>query len=1322
MEIESSFRCAIAWGWFLPVIAIARPVSGVISMYILNGSLDDWGPETRLDTPQTGAPGYGIYGAADANSFYFALTSQDVPIRAGTTLWLDVDLDRTSGYKIWGFAGGVERRVDIDTDGVIRLYDTGSSPSAPVVLSHAFSADGKTLELAIPKDLLPGRPDQIRVFADVNDSVFLPNDYSNVNLVVGTSPPETAPPPAGTYGTVVLDGSLSDWSADTRLDTPQTGTSGYAFYGDMQAEAFLFALSSDAAPIGPGTTIWLDTDLNRDSGYKIWGFAGGSEYNINIGSDGVPRLYTGGAGETLVGDVEFKKSADGRVLEVAVPKALLSGSPSQVRVLADINDSVFIPNDYSNSDIVIGSAPPPASGAYGAVTLDGDLSDWSTASRLDTPATGVSGYAFHGDVQGGAFLFALSSDSVRIGANTTIWLDTDLNRATGYKIWGFAGGAEYNINVGPDGVPRLYTGGAGETLVGDIDYGYSADGRVLEIAVPQALLSGNPSQVSVLADINNSVYLPNDYSTANIVVGAPPPVDPGPVVVHGAVTLDGDLSDWGADTRLDTPQSGTSGYAFYGDQQGEAFVFALSSDSVKIGTNTTIWLDTDLNRDSGYKIWGLVGGAEYNINIGADGVARLYTGGAGETFVSEINYAFSADGRIVEMAVAKSLMAGNPSQVRVLADINDNVFVPNDYAVANLVIGDAPVPPPPPYNPSMRIAIVYSETTAAHYFDKTVYGQLFMSAQNQARQAGVPFDLLKEADLLDPANLVGYDAIVFPAFSHLKTADLGAITAALTTASRDYGVGLIASGNFMTNDETGAAFGDAYARMESLLGVRTLGAGQTQGFDLVANTGSNPVLDGYQPGEVVGNYPAVSYQYYGDATGRGEVLFHQVVNGTGGPVSHDAVIATTTGGRNVHFATAAVSGNANILGQAIDWAVHGDAPDVSLSMTRENGFFYARNDMDHAQAYRDVNVAEPGIYDLMLPIVQDWYDRYGFVSSYYIDIGASPPNTWTDWSLSAPYYRQLLEMGNEIGSHSYTHPFDTNLLKGDTNSLMAVLAKVDPRNPDAVDPWTLPASEQTLLYESFRFQFETSKLMIEKYLGINVSGAAVPGAPEKMEASIEMMRFYDYLSGGYSGVGQGYPGAIGYLTPDHLNSVYIAPNMSFDFTLMEFRNMTPAQAEAFWAAEYASLVSHATTPIISFPWHDYGPTNWSFGESTPKNYTKEMFESVIARAAADGLEFVTGQDLASRIAAFQNSSVSLDRDGAVLTATVNTGGAGTFALTLGDGHNVASVENWYAWNDSQVLLPRDGGVFRITTGAAPADVTRLTDLPQRADLGGRERV
>ena len=359
-----------------------------------------------------------------------------------------------------------------------------------------------------------------------------------------------------------------------------------------------------------------------------------------------------------------------------------------------------------------------------------------------------------------------------------------------------------------------------------------------------------------------------------------------------------------------------------------------------------------------------------------------------------------------------------------------------------------------------KVGIVYSETSAAKFFDQTAYSQLFMSAQNQAAMAGVPFDLLTEDDLTNLAKLVNYDTLIFPSFANVPLAKLGAIQDTLTTAAYKYGVGLVAAGNFMTNDETGAALsGDSYARMKTLLGVQLEGGtgASPAAVHVAAHDVSHPAMEGYAAGETIRDYAAIGTQWFTAIVPGATVLADQVVGGQ----AHNAVLATEAGGRNVHFATEGLLADNNMLAHALDWTARDPGqPALKLQMSRQSALFASRNDLDEAMQPAKVHPASgPGIYDKLLPILDQWKAAYNFVGSYYIDIGDGTDGTGTDWAYSKAYYDHLLAAGNEIGSHSMTHPEDTNLLT------------------DA----------------QLQYQFQQSKQLIEQNLGITVLGRGHPG-------------------------------------------------------------------------------------------------------------------------------------------------------------------------------------------------------------------------------------
>ena len=590
------------------------------------------------------------------------------------------------------------------------------------------------------------------------------------------------------------------------------------------------------------------------------------------------------------------------------------------------------------------------------------------------------------------------------------------------------------------------------------------------------------------------------------------------------ITIDGNLSDWTINERLDfLPGMSQPGYEVYGTLQGDNYIFAIQSDGTAIGENTTVWLNTDRDSSTGYQVFGSTVGAEYNVNFFSDNVPYLYTGAAAQNFVTGgLNYSYGTNQQTVEFAVPVSLLGNNPQSIDVVLDVNNQVFLPGNFGAQNYTIfADKNLPART--DNSKKVGIVFSQTTADQFFglpdvatNQTAYSQLFMSVQEEVMMSGVPFDLLTEADLKDINNLVNYDTLIFPSIRNVQQADVQQIQDTLTDAVYKYNIGIVAAGDFMTNSETGDLLaGDPYFRMKSLLDLQpeAFGSGSVS---LTVEDTTQPIVQGYNAGEVIRDYQNpigyAAYKSYDSQTT--DVLVNQIVDGQ----TYNAVVATETGGRNVHFATTSYLGDNNLAWEAVQWSVYDEQPTVSLAMTRNESLFLSRNDMDVSQFYFSVNPEDgsPGIYDIMLPIVEQWKTDFNFVGSYYINIGDSvEQGIYTDWELSKAYYDALLAEGNEIGTHSYTH--------------LQEYAGYNPTN-----------DTNTITPAQIEFEFNQSKQVIEQQLGINVTGTAVPGAPEQLPTSEEIIQYFDYMTGGASFAGAGYPGAFGFLTPEQ-ESVYFAP-------------------------------------------------------------------------------------------------------------------------------------------------------------------------------------
>lgn len=784
-----------------------------------------------------------------------------------------------------------------------------------------------------------------------------------------------------------------------------------------------------------------------------------------------------------------------------------------------------------------------------------------------------------------------------------------------------------------------------------------------------------------------------------------------------AITIDGGITDWTAVDRIDTSAGFTvAGYELSGRYESGAYKFLLravpqtgtpATPATTIGPNTTIWLNTDQNATTGYKIWGWAGGEEFSVNIASDNTLDLYkyatvNGIATETLIKKLattDYVLMVDAATGSQALefqiteadltATDVATPSSAGIKLYLDVNNSYFLPAAYANGEYAISRTALPVA--VKNGRRIGIVYSATSANRFWALKSYSQLIMSAQVQAMQSGIPFDLLTEDDLTDLTKVIKYDTLVFPYFANVDTSKLAKIEENLTLAATKYNIGFVAAGNFMTNDQTGNALpGDSYTRMKNLLGVTRINGAGPVALTVNASNATHPLFQGgYTANENVLTYGTAYTDYFGSAGVASYTvtpILNQVLNGTD---TQNAVLASTStgGARSVHFGALQFMQDANLLWPALQWSVYGGKAPAALKMGRETSLFAARNDMDESMYPDEIATVETPL----LTLLTTWKNTYNFVGSYYLNIGNKPNDAndqqMTNWAVSGPLYKKYLALGNEIGTHSYTHPIDTNVLT--------------------------PAEIQ--------FEMGQSRTEIEANLGLTNLGGAVPGAPDAMPAAIEMLKHVGYLSGGYSGVGAGFPNAMGYLTPAD-TKVYLSPNMTFDFTNIEFLKKTPAETEAIWANEFDTLNKHASQAIIHWPWHDYAPTigtalnyGGTRSDGSSINYTVDMFSNLIKKAFDAGTEFITGADLSKRIASFRNSALTVTQpDASTLNVNLTSSDAGRFAIATSS--PIASVDNWYAYNTQKVFPAQTGGAYTVRLGATPTAVTHITKLPMRANL------
>ncbi len=1118
------------------------------------------------------------------------------------------------------------------------------------------------------------------------------------------------------------------------------------------------------------------------------------------------------------------------------------------------------------------------------ITLDGQFTDWLATDALMTSENTVIGYQVYGAFLNDATLgntYVIGIDATAatdqvIAAGTVIYLNTDQNNTTGYELSFGNVGAEYEVQFALDAnralQPYLYSvtsaGGATQLNGGTpLDAGFSSNGESVELAIPQTLLTpaggAAPTSINFATLINNAEGLPTSFSSSPeyTITDSAAVV---PTTIGNLITLDGTFSDWPAADIITNPANVAAGYQIYGAflddaTLGNTYVIGIDATAATdpvIGTADTIYLNTDQNAATGYDLSFANIGAEYEVQFAYGSNAALepflYSVTAGVTTLlnggAPLDYGFSSNGESLELAIPQTLLTPTggtaPTSINFVA-LNGTQGLPSDLAnnpeytitdPATLVAR----------TPTHKVAIVYSDTTAALYFSQTAYSDLFMAAQNQARMAGVSYDIIDELQLTNINNLIGYDAIIFPSMADVNTAELPAIMSTLTSAVYNYHIGIITAGDFLTNDQTGAPLpGNAYSNMETLLGLQRVSGGNSGAISVTANDVTNPIMKSYTAGQVIQTYPSEGYADYQAVGGTAtDVLVNQTVTdptlGGTGTETIPGVIQTTTGGTNVEFASQDLLGDSNLLSNAIQAVALGTQPGVALHISRDAGVVAVRMDMDQSQFPADVTptvngVQQPasaGIYGTLIPILQQWNTQYDFVGSYFLNIGDNPtaadPST-TNWTASLPYYQDLLAMGSEIGTHSYTHLINpptgtftattasdtkagsttitltgappsfagvtvgmfvtasngalgTNTplpgaageggsiansqvtaVSGDTITISYVPGGYGTANDGTIADipagttltFSIPAENTNFLQTAtttnpvlsatgnpftYAYEFQQSAALEAQQLGIPIEGAAIPGANETFATDQNILPYFQsvapttttpgytgFLTGGWTGVGSGYPSAIGYMSPSatDMGSLYIAPNMTFDFTEIQYEGKTVAQAEADWAAQFNALAANAAgTPVVVLPVHDYGVAAWNTttDTSTGSPYTTAMYTQFIAQAYADNYEFLTLEELAARTEAQQKAAINYTTVGNTITATVTPDptapDVGGMALDVVNGGTdvIQSVTNWYAYNSTELFLPTNGGTFAINLGTTQDDVTHIESLPMRADL------
>jgi hypothetical protein len=546
-------------------------------------------------------------------------------------------------------------------DGSVTLrWDVARDQTGPVTynvyytsefeLDFATATKLEAVEVAVPESYLSGAgadryPFEYTVTGLDNgleylfavraqDSAADPNEDTNEVVL------STVPEPAATsrFAEISIDGDFADWDGiePSVTDDEEGGDIDYKDVWVANDEEFLyvrFSLYQEGAPFTTfNSHVFVDADDSPLTGLPSPGGAEiGSELLIESGAGYDERGGTfNEGGVSALGwqlspdpfaaaamEFEFRISlkatyADGsRVFQQNAIRLILhdnrgdeiSGSKVRYRIAGDL-------------PAVVPPIEPSGEGVFATgIELDGDTSDWQGIPPRGSRQSGGEAIDYK------EIYLANDDDYLYVRAtlhsagalfstfNTHLFINSDSDDATGYKVQGTTFGSEMMIESGSGFDQR--GGEFNEGAVSGLNWTLAPDGDAedFELRLPRSLKfsDGSPVFTSddfelLLQDNRGDVVLAVSYTFAS----APP----GPV--FATIVPDGDFGDWSGIAPQASRASSGDDVDFQSvwlanDNDSLFFRFTLHSEGAPFSTfNTHVFIDTDGDPSTGYQVPGSI--------------------------------------------------------------------------------------------------------------------------------------------------------------------------------------------------------------------------------------------------------------------------------------------------------------------------------------------------------------------------------------------------------------------------------------------------------------------------------------------------------------------------------------------------------------------------------------------------------------------------------------------------------------------------------------------------------------------------------------------
>ncbi|MEM7386497.1 MAG: hypothetical protein AAF514_16270, partial [Verrucomicrobiota bacterium] len=430
----------------------------------------------------------------------------------GVVLFLETDSDITTGFQLFGVFGA---DYAIQDDSILKYNGLGADWTWTVVGEVNSAVSGSVVEFSLPRSLM-GDPQSIRLLSY--------NDNSPIGVATTDTVPDGPPATAHflSYGftrsAISIDGDLREWSDLHLVGEEAVDVEGAANLIDLRKmwvrpdeTQFLVGYETEKdLVLNTGFVLFLDTDLDPGSGYKLHG-ALGADYMIQ--GDKAFRYEGAGSDWSWVFTGQGVAAVSGKTAEISVAKGYL-GNPAGMRMAFYGDNGVHAGGEGVDffPDNLAGEVEGPryfTIGMNNSLVVNGSTDEWDPSWFVGEDPDDLLGANGRIDLRAmwmtndtrQMFVGLRNDVAAELNWGTVVFMDTDKKSATGFRT--FEIGSDYILH----GKTLYRYSGEGTDWdwekVGDVDV--AVQGTDVEYALPRSWI-GNPASLNFIFYGENAAF------------------------------------------------------------------------------------------------------------------------------------------------------------------------------------------------------------------------------------------------------------------------------------------------------------------------------------------------------------------------------------------------------------------------------------------------------------------------------------------------------------------------------------------------------------------------------------------------------------------------------------------------------------------------------------------------------------------------------------------------------------------------------------------------------------------------------------------------